>query len=60
MPLSQATLEERLRKMAETVNAVSTASRAVKDAAAQQEATTAPRSMPLVAPPLSPVGKGQR
>jgi len=57
MPISQAALEERLRKMSENARTISETSRAVRDAAAQPEAVATPQPVNLVQSPLSPLSK---
>jgi hypothetical protein len=60
MPQSQASLEERLRRMAENAATVKTAAEALREAAAQPEAGEQTRTVNLVPPPASPLTQNKR
>ena len=60
MPLSQASLEERLRKMAKSTAAVKATAEAFRESVSQPEATATPRTLSTVAPPPSILSERKR
>lgn len=57
MPQSQASLEEKLQKMAANASALRAAGQALREATEQPEATATTRTVTLVTPPPSPLVK---
>lgn len=60
MPQSQASLEERLQRMASNASTVKTAAEALREAAAQPEASDPSRSVTIIPPPASPLAQNKR